>query len=116
MGRVPKATISLMYWKVRLESICGNGPESDGAGSVVATGAGWGAGTAAPAEAVSDVGEDDPLLQAILPSMNISRIRRKPNHWAHEGTLGQPVRKLVVGLCVFRGIMALPVVLYAPRS
>src|SRR5712671_5970264 len=86
MGRVPNATISLMYWNVRLESICGSGPVSAGpdsdTGEVVECCAG---GVAAPFFAAGDGAEEDPLLHAILPSMNRRSPARDVNHEEYRG-------------------------------
>src|SRR6266850_5107579 len=101
MGRVPKATISLMYWKVRLESICGSGPGSGGD-------AGAATGSGARALAFSGGADDVPLLQAILLSMNISRGRRKLNHGGHKGTQEKPVCRPVAVPEVLSGLMVSP--------
>src|SRR6266849_2787399 len=114
MGRVPKATISLMYWKVRLESICGNGPESGGVLS--APGAAADSGAGAIAAAFSAEADDVPLLQAILPSTNIRRGRRKLNHGGHRGTRGKPVPRLVAVPDVLSGLMFSPSSPCAPRG
>src|SRR5580765_1141240 len=92
-----------MYWNVRLESICGSGPESGGVVSAPdeAADSGAGARTAAFSAGVDDV----PLLQATLLSTNISRGRRKLNHGRHRGTPGKAVRRLVAVPDVLSGPM-----------
>jgi len=103
MGRVPKATMSLMYWNVRFESICGNGP---GSGGNIAAGAGSGAAALPAAAALAAGVDDDPLLQAVLASRNISKGRRRLNHGEHGGTRGEPVRLGVLG--IFSDLMLPP--------
>src|SRR6266404_2717862 len=98
-----------MYWNARLESICGSGPESGGALSPAGAAAGCRAGELAPAFAVSAGVDDDPLLQAVVTSMNTSRGGRKLNHGGHRGT-----RELVPELCIVlriaSGCMVFPVI------
>src|SRR5437588_9050424 len=66
MGRGPNAVISLVYWKARLASMLGSGPESDGAVT---------AGCACEASAASGCAAAFavfPLLQALSMSANAS--------------------------------------------
>src|SRR5258706_9019122 len=108
MGRVPKATISLMNWNARLESICGSGPSSAGTEPAAGVGTVSGAAALAPLFAFSAGVDDDPLLQAVLASMNISRGARKLNHGGHRGTRGNPVRGLCMVLRMACGLMVSP--------
>src|SRR6266446_7561583 len=94
-----------MYWKVRLESICGSGPE---AGEVVSAAGVEADSLAGALTGALSAGADDVPLQATLPSRNISKGRRNLNHGAHGGTRGKPVRGLVVVPDVWSGLIVSP--------
>src|SRR5882757_4836990 len=105
MGRVPKATISLMYWNARLESIWGSGPESGGAPSLAGAAAGSGAGTLAPVLAFSAGVDEDPLLQAVVANTNTSMGKRKLNHRGHRGPQMKSLRIIPGVFPLFNGFM-----------
>src|SRR5258706_6982491 len=102
MGRVPKATISLMYWNARLESICGSGPESDGAAAVAV---GSGAAALDVALALCAGVDEDPLLQAVVANKNISKGKRKLNHRGHRGTQRKSLPMILGVLCLCKGFL-----------
>src|SRR6266446_6293746 len=93
-----------MYWKARLESMCGSGAGSDGA----ASGGAAGGAIDGAALAVAEV----PLVQATVSTwtMASSRARQIFNHRGHGGTQGKAWRPffMVVGRFMVLPVMVFP--------
>src|SRR5215467_13712399 len=113
MGRGPKATMSLMYWKARFESIWGSGAASAGTASGGARGVVFVSicrGTTAVGWAPVPREQEDTMTT--IPSKHSNPM----NHEGHEGARRDAKLGSFVTLRVPCGFMVFPVFLCALRG